>query len=251
MLAFGKLPNAYRRFLRGGGAVWKSPNLAYMIFGLPLVCGSNSWYTDNPWKWKFIIPLDNNSQEIGFLAQESFKTEVVWFDSIYDDKCFDDAHFNVVYFDCVHSKCCIIFLILYLWCNLPKLIHFWMNVVYFDRRALSKTYEAYWDGKLLFTAKYSNQADAIMNQSPAKKRKSESETKNMFIRHLWHFFTTLWHIFKAFALCDKIGASGGAATGSWLFFWGCYEAFVRLHYLFLELLSQADISCGRHLRETD
>ena len=32
----------------------------------------------------------------------------------------------------------------------------------------------------------------------------ESETKNMFIRHLWHFFTTLWHIYKAIALPGKI-----------------------------------------------
>ena len=31
----------------------------------------------------------------------------------------------------------------------------------------------------------------------------ESETNNMFIRHLWCFFTTLWHIFKAIALPDK------------------------------------------------
>ena len=35
----------------------------------------------------------------------------------------------------------------------------------------------------------------------------ESETKNMFIRHLWRFFTTLWHIFKAIALPDKIEQS--------------------------------------------
>ena len=32
----------------------------------------------------------------------------------------------------------------------------------------------------------------------------ESETKNMFIEHFWHFFTTLWHFLKAFAFCDII-----------------------------------------------
>ena len=30
---------------------------------------------------------------------------------------------------------------------------------------------------------------------------------NISLRHLWHFFTTFWHIFKAFALCDKIQKS--------------------------------------------
>ena len=31
----------------------------------------------------------------------------------------------------------------------------------------------------------------------------ESETTNMFLRHLWHFFTILWHIFKAIALIQQ------------------------------------------------
>ena len=35
----------------------------------------------------------------------------------------------------------------------------------------------------------------------------QSETKNMFIRHVWHFFTTLRRIFKALALSDKIHQS--------------------------------------------
>ena len=40
-------------------------------------------------------------------------------------------------------------------------------------------------------------------------RKSVFETKSLFIRHVWHFLTTLWHIFKTFALCDKIQQSQG------------------------------------------
>ena len=45
------------------------------------------------------------------------------------------------------------------------------------------------------------------DKNPFAIKFNQNSTKNMFIRHLWQFFTTLWHIFKAFALRDKIQQS--------------------------------------------
>ena len=45
-----------------------------------------------------------------------------------------------------------------------------------------------------------------MFAEPALQLQKNAE-KNMLIRDLWHFFTTLWHIFEVYAICDKIQQS--------------------------------------------
>ena len=59
----------------------------------------------------------------------------------------------------------------------------------------------------LFCQKREKKLHKSLKKYPKFCRKSVSEAKNMFIKHLLHFFTTLCHIFKAFALCDKIEQS--------------------------------------------